>query len=130
MFGFGRKKESPERREAREEFESTCQRLRSADETVQIAVGHAINMVNSMFIKTFASVDGFKRIPDEHKFDYLRKLTVAENSFREEKKDMATSLGFGLFKMWVGMVTARDTELIEAFSRELAYFSRKGNLGI
>ncbi|MDP2787017.1 MAG: hypothetical protein Q8O79_02940 [Pseudomonadota bacterium] len=106
MFGFGTKKESPERRAAREEFESTCRQLKGANEIVQMAVGHAINMANSMFIKTFGSVDGFRRIPDAQKFDYLRKLTDTENSLREEKNDMASSLGFGLFKMWVGMITA------------------------
>jgi len=75
-------------------------------------------------------VDGFERIPSTQKFEYLAKLTEAENAFRDEKKDMASSLGFGLFKMWVGMVTARDTELVDAFARELAFFSRKGNLGM
>jgi hypothetical protein len=130
MFGFGSKKENPERKAAREEFETTCRQLRGADEVVQMAVGHAINMANSMFMKTFESVDGFNRIPSSQKFEYIAKLTQAENTFRDEKKDMASSLGFGLFKMWVGMVTARDTELIDAFARELSVFSRKGNLNI
>ena len=127
---FGRKKEDPGRQAAREEFESTCRQLRGADEVVQVAVGHAINLANSLFVKTFGSMDGFKRLPAEQKFDYMRKLTTAEDMFREEKNDMASSLGFGLFKMWVGMVTAQDGELIDAFAREIAYFSRKGDLGM
>ena len=130
MFGFGSKKENPERKAAREEFESTCRRLRGAEEVVQIAVGHAINMANSMFVKTFGSVDGFSRLPNSQKFEYMAKLTNAENAFRDERKDMASSIGFGLFKMWVGMITARDTELIESFATELSFFSRKGNLGM
>ena len=130
MFGFGSKKENPDRKAAREEFESTCRQLRGADEVVQIAVGHAINMANSMFMKTFGSADGFRRIPDPQKFEYMAKLTHAENTLRDEKKDIASSLGFGLFKMWVGMLTARDTELVAAFSQELAFFSRKGDLGM
>jgi hypothetical protein len=28
--------------------------------------------------------------------------------------------------MWVGMVVARDTELMDKFALELAYFSKKG----
>ncbi len=129
MFGFGKKAENPERRAAREEFESTCRKLRAADEVVQMAVGHAINMANSLFTKSFGSPDGFRGIPDEQKLEYLKKLTAAEERFRDVQNDMASSLGFGLFKMWVGMVVVQDSELTEAFARELAHFSRKGDVG-
>jgi hypothetical protein len=40
MFGFGKKKEGPNRRALREEFEAVTQALHQADEVTQIAVGH------------------------------------------------------------------------------------------
>ncbi len=46
----------------------------------------------------------------------------------KEMRDPSVSLGFGLFKMWVGGVAELDTELMEQCSKELAYFSRKGDL--
>ena len=49
MFGFGKKQESPERKEFREEFETTTAKLHGADETVQMAVGHALNMAFRLF---------------------------------------------------------------------------------
>ena len=46
----------------------------------------------------------------------------------KSKGDMPSSLGFGLFKMWVGATAELDTELMQKFSLELAYFSKKGNI--
>lgn len=38
------------------------------------------------------------------------------------------SLGFGLFKMWVGALMAKDEPLMAQISEELAYFSKLGDL--
>jgi hypothetical protein len=51
-----------------------------------------------------------------------------EDRVRDEKGDVAASLGFGLFKMWVGTLASNDSELERQFSDELAYFSKKGDL--
>ena len=129
MFGFGRKKEDPNRKAFREEFEYTTKRLRMAPEESQIALGHAINLAHSMFAQRFGSPEAFQHAGIQERHDYIAKLTIMEDKLREEKGDLAGSLGFGLFKMWVGAHSAGDAELIEQFSNELAYFSRKGNLG-
>lgn len=63
MFGFLKKKEPPGRRELREEFEKFTNALRRADDVTQMAVGHSINMANSMFIKRFGSINAFCQQP-------------------------------------------------------------------
>jgi predicted choloylglycine hydrolase len=130
MFGFGNKKEDPNRKALREEFETATTALRSADHIVQVAVGHSINMASSIFHQRFSSPSEFQQIPKSERFAYLNKLTDMENKLRDENNDPYGALGFGLFKMWVGAVTELDTDLMQQFSNELAYFSKKGNLGL
>ena len=130
MFGFGKKPESQGRKEFREEFETMTAKLHGADESVQMAVGHAINMAFSLFRQTHGSPQSFKKLPTDVQFAYIAKLTDMENRLRDEKGDLAGSLGFGLFKMWVGTLASNDNELTEKFSTELAIFSKKGNMPI
>lgn len=130
MLGFGKKKEDPNRKALRKEFESVTQALRQADAVVQIAVGHAINMANSIFHQAYNSPSEFQALPKPQQIEYINKLTNMEVGLREEKNDPHSSIGFGLFKMWVGAVSENDTELMNQFSSELAHFSRKGDLGV
>ncbi len=51
MFGFGKKREGSNRKALREEFETVTATLRSADNLVQVAVGHSINMASSFFTR-------------------------------------------------------------------------------
>lgn len=126
MFG---KKEDPNRKAFREEFEQVSRGIRQADEAVQVAVGHAINMANSMFHQSFTDVADFQRLENRERIQYIHKLTHVEESLRDEKGDLPSSLGFGLFKMWVGAVSENDADLVKKFGAELAFFSQKGDLG-
>ena len=128
MFGFGKKKEDPNRKALREEFETVTTVLRTADNLTQVAVGHSINMANSLFHKMYSSPSEYQRLPKSERISYINKLTNMENKLQEEKGDSHSALGFGLFKMWVGAVAEDDTELMQQFSNELAYFSKKGDL--
>ena len=128
MFGFGKKRESQGRKEFREEFETMTMKLRGADASVQMAVGHAINMAFSLFRQAHGNPQMFKRLPTDVQFAYIAKLTDMENRLRDQKDDMPGSLGFGLFKMWVGTLASNDEELNEKFSSELTFFSKKGNM--
>ncbi len=130
MFGFGKKKEDPNRKALREEFELVTRALRQADDVAQIAVGHAINMANSLFQQAYNSPSEFQALPESQQIEYINKLTNMEVMLREEKNDPHSSIGFGLFKMWVGAVSEKDTELMNQFRSELAHFSRKGDLGL
>ena len=116
MFGFGKKKEDPNRKALREEFETVTKALRQADDVVQIAVGHAINMANSIFHQTYNSPSEFQKLPKAKQIEFINKLTNMEVGLREEKNDPHSSIGFGLFKMWVGALSEKDTELMNQFN--------------
>lgn len=96
MFGF-LKRENPDRRALREEFETVTRRLRSADPAVKMAVGQAINLANSIFRKSF-SVESFQSLPNCERTAYINKLMAMEIKLRDEK-DLHSSFGFALFKM-------------------------------
>jgi len=129
MFGFGNKKESPNRKALREEFEMVTTGLRSADNLIQVAIGHSINMASSIFHQRFSSPSEFQQIPTSERYEYINKLTNMENKLRYENNDECGAMGFALFKMWVGAVAELDTDLMQQFSNELAYFSKKCHLG-
>jgi len=63
-------------------------------------------------------------LPTDQRLEYITSLSKMELEF--EHKDPPVALGFGLFKMWIGMVSQQDEPLALQFSRGLAYFSRKG----
>ena len=127
MFGLGKKKEDPNRNAFREEFETVTQALRQADDLTQIAVGHAINMASSFFFQAYNTPSDFQKLPKAEQIEYINKLSNVEIRLREEKNDPHSSVGFGLFKMWVGALSEDDTELMNQLGSELAYFSRKGD---
>ena len=127
MFGVFGNKERPDRKALRLEFETVTKALHSADELTQIAVGHSINLANTAFVARFSTVEGFKAIPAIERIEYIKGLSRAEEAIGHG--DSQAALGFGLFKMWIGAVTASDEELATQFSKELSFFSRKGDLG-
>lgn len=129
MFSFIKKKEDPDRRALREEFETVTKALRQAEEAVQITVGHAINMAHSLFHQSYGTPFEFQMLHKAKQIEYITKLTKMEVSLRNDHGDPHASLGFALFKMWVGAVSEKDAELMNQISTELAYFSRKGDLG-
>ena len=127
MFGIFSNKERADRKALRLEFETTTRTLCSADEVTQVAVGHCINLANTAFMARFSSIERFKSMEMNEKLDYIKSLSRAEGGLG--KRDAEAALGFGLFKMWIGAITADDDQLSAQFSKELAFFSRKGDLG-
>ena len=77
MFRLFGKKEPPGRKELRQEFEQATTALHRADELVKIAVGHSINMANSMFLQQFSSIEAFRALPKAEKMQYIQSLTSA-----------------------------------------------------
>lgn len=126
MFGFFKKNEPLGRKELRDEFVKFTSSLRCADDVTQMAVGHSINMANSMFIKRFGSGEAFCQQPTSERIKYIQSLTAFEEEMSQQNPPVA--LGFGLFKMWIGVLSEQDQELMSQFSKELSYFSRKGDL--
>lgn len=127
MGWFLKKSEPAGRKDFRAEFEAVTARLRGANEVTQMAVGHSINMAHSFFAQRFGDVKSFRALPSSEKYSYIQSLTAMEEKMME--KDPGAGLGFGLFKMWVGAVTANDEELVKEFSNTLAFFSKKGDIG-
>jgi len=127
MFGVFRNKERPDRKALRLEFETVTKALRIADKLTQVAVGHSINLANTAFVARFSTVEGFKAISATEKIEYIKGLSRAEEGISQ--CDSEAALGFGLFKMWIGAITANDDELVTQFFEELSFFSRKGDLG-
>ena len=127
MGWFSKKIEPPGRKEFRAEFESVTARLRKSDEVTQMAVGHSINMAHSFFAQRFGNTSAFRALSTDEKHSYIESLTAMEEKMMQ--KDPHAGLGFGLFKMWIGAVTANDEELVKEFSGVLASFSKKGDLG-
>lgn len=128
LFGLFKKREDPDRKAFREEFEGTVRQLKTAPVESQIAIGEAINYGYNLFVQRFGSPEQFQKAPLQERNAYIASLTAVENQLRDEKKDFAGSLGFGLFKMWVGTVSENDTELMKQFRKELAHFSKKAEV--
>lgn len=120
------KKEPPGRKEFREEFETVMAKLRRADQLTLMAVGHAINLMTSAFVQRFGDIKTFRALPKQEQHAYIQSLTKAEDGLIA--KDPHSALGFGLFKMWIGALSADDEELIAYFSKELSFVSKKGDL--
>jgi hypothetical protein len=84
-------------------------------------------MASSIFHQAYPSPSEFQKLPKSERIKYINKLTDMENKLREERGDQSAALGFGLFKMWLGAVAELDSELMQQFSKELDYFSKKGD---
>ena len=126
MFGLFKKQEPSARKGLRLEFERVTAMLRSSDNLSQMAVGHSINMANSIFAKRFQSVDSFRLLPRTQKMEFIHSLSAVEEN--AARKDVHFALGVALFKMWIGAVVADDVELTCQMFEELRFFSRKGDL--
>lgn len=129
MFDFLKKKEDPNRKLLREQFENITSTLRSSDNLVQIAAGNSINIAYSMFLKQHLSSNEFQLLPINEQFTYIKKLTDMEDKL-VKNGDVPVLLGFCLFKMWIGSMVERDTELMHKFSHEIIYFSEKSDLSV
>jgi len=122
---FFKEKEFPGRKEFLQEFGKFTRALRRADDETQIAVGHSINMANSMLIKRFGSIDAFCEQPTSERIEFIQSLRAFEEELSQQYPSVA--LGIGLFKVWVGVLCEQDQELISLFSKEIGYFTRKGD---
>ena len=62
------------------ELRESAALLQKATPLARIAVGHAINMANSMFLTRFVSVDQFLSSPRATQLDYVKSLTATVKS--------------------------------------------------
>lgn len=104
------------------EFEVAIAKLRLAPESGQIAVGTAIGQARRDFQREHGNWNSFQKLPVAERHSYLERLTAAENAAREP----AACAGVGLFKMYVGALSAKDAELSSHFYRALDDFAKRG----
>ncbi len=123
MRWFSRTKESAERKALREEFDATMKLLWQGQEAQQVAVGHSLNLVTSLFATRYPTLDTFEAVPREEKLKYIESLSLLEQELN--MKATGSGLGVGLFKMWLGAVAAQDEPLVQSFSEELSRLSAK-----
>lgn len=128
MSWFTRKKEAPERAHWREQFESAASGLRRADLASQVAVGHSINLANSLMLERFGTLDAFRALPKPEKLEYLDKIAAMKDDLSQ--RDPHAALGFILYGMWLATVVEDDVELSDQFAAVLATYSRKGDIGV
>ena len=125
VFGFLGKREHSERRFVREEFEKMVKSLRTADPLTQGAVGHTINLANSMFHLKFGSLAKFDALPTSEKMAFVAVLTRTEELAAERNQPEAM-IGYALYKKWIGAVAIGDKTLAQQFSDGLVELSRIG----
>ncbi len=120
------KNENPERRAVVEEFNKIIGTLKSADEQVQVSVGRGINTASTLFLNSCSNMESFKKLSDDEQIEHLKNFNSMENEIGEKEPQKA--LGFHLFKKWLTALVQSDPELVETFGKELAHFSKKGEV--
>lgn len=95
MFGFGKKKESPQRRAFREEFETTTTRLHGAAEVLLITIGHTINLANSLFLQSSGHLRHFSVYPPT-----TRTLT---SKSRQQRRSSCAANGVTSRLLWASV---------------------------
>lgn len=123
MFNFFKKNDP--RKEFIDEFNHIISVVNRAPAVGQMVVGNTINILTTILLREFHSLDNFI-MQEKHVIEkYISKLTKME----ESADDAAVKIGTGIFKMWVGTVLANDRKLYSKFSKELDRLSRLGDLG-
>lgn len=127
MFNLFKHNEHSGRGVLKSDFEATVRHLEAADSSVRVAVGHAINLANSMFRSSY-SIESFQAIPMAERVAYIHKLNEMQVKLRDEAQDPVSSVGFGLFAMWIAAVAANDNQLTRDIAAHLAKYSEAGDL--
>lgn len=109
----------------RREFHWLLGKLGAVQPTIQMVVGHGVNMAHAMFCQAYPTSECFQQLTPEERHAYIRAISDAEDRFREDV-DPHIAIGYALFKMWVGALAAGDQELMGEFRIALLPFRDKG----
>ena len=97
--------------------------LKSSNAQTRRAVGAGIHLANSDFIRRFAGMDSFRRIPLADQDRFYSALSDLEQSLRNEGPGMA--LGVGLYRIWLMDVLAGRRKVADPLGEALTELSRK-----
>src|SRR5437868_3954810 len=78
--------------------------LRSCDAETKRAVGCGVHLANSDFIRHFAGLESFRRVPVEEQKQFCSGLSDLELRLRSRKVGFA--LGVGLYRIWLSEMLA------------------------
>jgi hypothetical protein len=100
-------------------------RLKACDAETRFAVGAGVHLANADFIRRFAGLESFRRIPAEEQKRFCSELSDLEFRLRSHKLGMA--VGVGLYKIWLTDVLARRSNIAEMLGQELTELSRRAS---
>lgn len=111
---------------ARDELEGlrkVLSRLKSTQAHMRSAVGAGVHLANSDFIRRFANIESFRRIPLEAQKRFCSELSDLELGLTG--KDPGMAVGVGLYRIWLADVLAGRQTVAEMLGEELTELSRK-----
>ena len=126
MLSFFKKKKDSERDKVLEEFKSLIAQTKNGKEEAQVAIGHGVNIANSIFLKSYSSPDIFRQKSDKEKYDYFKKFCQTKENLKKE--DFGISVGFHFFGTYLVALVNNDYELEGIVQEELVWLSKKGEI--
>lgn len=97
--------------------------LKSTNVQTRCAVGAGVYLANNDFIRRFAGMDSFRRIPLADQDRFYSALSDLEQSLRRDGLGMA--MGVGLCRIWLVDVLAGRRKPSDLLGKALTELSRK-----
>jgi hypothetical protein len=98
-------------------------RLKASGAQTQFAVGAGVQLANTNFIRRFAGMESFRRIPTEEQKRFCSELSDLELELRSRGVGMA--IGVGLYRIWLTDLLAGRRNVAELLGEELTELSRR-----
>ncbi len=123
MSRLFQRRRDPQRNEL-EELRRVLNRLKNANVQTRSAVGAGVQLANADFVRRFAGVESFRRLPAEQQERFWLELSELEFGLRSQEPGMA--IGVGLYRIWLRETLAERHGLAELLGEQLAELSRAG----
>ena len=121
MSGLFQRARDPTRKEFEEMKKVLC-RLKASAAQMRFAVGTGVQLANTDFIRRFAGIESFRRIPAEEQKQFCSELNDLELELRSSGVGMA--IGVGLYRIWLTDMLAGRRNSAELLGKELTELSR------
>ena len=100
-------------------------RLKASGARTQSAVGAGVQLANTDFVRRFAGIESFRRIPAEEQKRFCSELNDLELELRSCGVGLA--IGVGLYRIWLSDMLAGRHKSAELLGKELTELSRKAS---
>ena len=108
-----------------DELVKVLSRVKSSSVQTRVAVGAGVHLANTDFIRHFAGMDSFRRIPLADQGRFYSALSDLEQSLRNYEVGMA--LGVGLYRIWLVDVLAGRRKAADLLGEALTELSRNAS---